>query len=92
MGESKIRGRYIESLKPLMANWYKSINYNFYDYGISEPVNYDDLRLNSEFLFHIRTQLNYCNRYMKELSGLYEEIKRIQELITIEITRLEKNN
>lgn len=90
VGESKIRGTYIENLKPMMAQWYKSLNPNTYYLESAEPWDYSKLRTDQEFHFHLKTQLNEAIRWSRELSGLKEHVEEVMQQVSDEIKRLER--
>jgi len=86
LGEARIRGDYIEQLKFLMPKWYKSIDFDFYTRNPVEILNYNALKKDKEFLFHVNTQRNYSKHYTKELKGLDGEIDKILNAIEDELT------
>lgn len=89
VGESNIRGMYIEELRLQMGQWITSWNGNPYLTVPTQPRDYNTLRKDPIFLYHLNSQLAECNRWIKELSGLREVILELRNDMAKEIRRLD---
>ena len=89
VSESNIRGAYIQSLLLKMDQWYQSISFNPYEHSATEPWDYQSLRLDRSFRFHLSTQMNESIRWSRELSGLEKHIDEMIIKVNEEIERLD---
>ena len=93
VGESRIRGEYVERVRMLMPKWYESYSNipftNIKQEMQSLPHHYDSLKSDKSFLFHIKTQKEYCKWYSFELNGLKNFADELEQKVTEEIKKLE---
>ena len=72
-----------------MAAWYTSMNPNTYDLTPTKPWDYESLRVDKTFRFHLTTQQKECMRWSRELNGLKDHIRDVMQLVAGEINKLE---
>ncbi|MGB5404725.1 MAG: hypothetical protein WBN13_12185 [Robiginitalea sp.] len=87
VGESNIRGRYIEDLRLQMGQWYTSWNANPYRLVPTQPRDYKKLREDPIFRYHLNSQLSESTRWIAELSGLRLVISELRNEVAEEIHR-----